>query len=137
MAATVTTGTAVARRPGRQRPRSRPNWLGGLAGWIWLAVVVVPVYWIIITSFKLQSDYFTSNPLLPPGKPTLANYGLVIASSFPRYFANSVIVTVGAVVPAVLFSFMAAFALVRGSGRFLRSINALFLMGLAIPLQAV
>jgi len=66
-----------------------------------------------------------------------ANYALVIASNFPRYFANSVVVTVGAVVPAVLFSFMAAFAVVRGGGRYLRSVNALFLMGLAIPLQAV
>ena len=40
-------------------------------------------------------------------------------------------------VPAVLISFMAAFAIVRGgNGMFLRFTNALFLMGLAIPLQA-
>ena len=32
----------------------------------------------------------------------------------PRYFLNSVIVTVGAIVPAVLVSFLAAFAIVRG-----------------------
>ncbi len=31
---------------------------------------------------------------------------------------------------------MAAFAIVRGSGAFLKSVNGLFLMGLAIPLQA-
>jgi raffinose/stachyose/melibiose transport system permease protein len=117
--------------------RSRPNAAGGLAGWLWLAVVIVPIYWILITSVKRQSEYFTSNPFVPPADPTLANYALVIASNFPRYFANSAIVTVGAVVPAVLFSFMAAFAVVRGGGRFLRSVNALFLMGLAIPLQAV
>jgi hypothetical protein len=43
---------------------------------------------------------------------------------------------VGAVAPAVLVSFMAAFAIVRGLGRFLGSVNSLFLMGLAIPLQA-
>ena len=62
----------------------------------------------------------------------------MIESDFPLYFLNSIVVTVGATVPAVLFSFMAAYAIVRGgSGRFLRSVNALFLMGLAIPLQAV
>ena len=39
--------------------------------------------------------------------------------------------------PAVLVSFMAAYAIVRGHRRwFLRGTNALFLMGLAIPLQA-
>jgi raffinose/stachyose/melibiose transport system permease protein len=46
-------------------------------------------------------------------------------------------VTAGAVVPAVTFSFMAAYAIVRGwRARFLRFVNGLFLMGLAIPLQA-
>ena len=56
----------------------------------------------------------------------------------PRYFVNSVIVTVGAIVPAVA-------ALLHGGVRdrarrhaagSCASINALFLMGLAIPLQA-
>jgi raffinose/stachyose/melibiose transport system permease protein len=48
-----------------------------------------------------------------------------------------VIVVVGAVIPVVLFSFMAGFAIIRGgAGRFLRAVNTLFLMGLAIPLQA-
>ena len=137
----ATTDAPVADRTVRRAPRggslSRPNWPGGAAGWFWLAVVLVPIYWIVITSFKQQADYFTANPFAPPANPTLENYEFVIASSFPRYFLNSVIVTVGAVVPAVLFSFMAAFAIVRGRGRFLKSVNALFLMGLAIPLQAV
>ncbi|MDT7575134.1 MAG: raffinose/stachyose/melibiose transport system permease protein [Pseudonocardiales bacterium] len=117
--------------------RARPNWLGGVVSWIWLLVVLVPIYWIVITSFKQQSDYFVTNPFAPPVNPTLDNYQLVIASSFPRYFLNSVIVALGADVPAVLFSFMAAFAIVRGGGRLLPSVNGLFLMGLAIPQQAV
>jgi len=114
----------------------RRNWLGGAAGWLWLLIVIVPIYWIVITSFKTQSNYYATNPLVPSGEPTLANYAMVIESDFPLYFLNSLIVTIGAVVPAVAISFMAAFAIVRGGGRFLRSVNALFLMGLAIPLQA-
>lgn len=143
MTSTLTTSAGqddvVAPPQRRQRgsARGRPNWLGGAAGWIWLALVLVPIYWIVITSFKQQSDYFITNPFAPPADPTLENYQLVIASSFPRYFLNSVIVTIGADVPAVLFSFMAAFAIVRGGGRYLPSVNGLFLMGLAIPQQAV
>jgi raffinose/stachyose/melibiose transport system permease protein len=122
---------------GPKRVTRRPNWLAGAASWIWLAIVVVPIYWIVITSFKLQSDYYAENPLLPPSAPTLANYQLVIESDFIRYFINSVIVTVGAVAPAVAVSFMAAYAIVRsGRGRFLRYTNSMFLMGLAIPHQA-
>ncbi len=101
--------------------------------------MLVPIYWIVVTSLKTQSTYFVQNPLAPPDDPTVSNYQMVLESDFTRYFINSVIVTAGTVLPAVLISFMAAFAIVRGSGtsRFLRGANGLFLMGLAIPLQAV
>lgn len=113
------------------------NWLGGLAAWIWFFVIMLPIYWIVITSFKSQSHYYLSNALAPPGNPTLDNFRLVINNDFIHYFVNSVIVTVGAVVPAVLVSFMAAYAVIRDGLRlFVRSVNLLFLMGLAIPLQA-
>ncbi|MEU7856373.1 carbohydrate ABC transporter permease [Nonomuraea sp. NPDC049141] len=140
-------GTTLTTRPARtsaQQPRHERrtvarhwNWLGGVTGWLWLVIVVVPIYWIVITSFKTQSNYYATNPLAPPAEPTLASYRMVIESDFVQYFVNSLIVTIGAVVPAVTVSFMAAFAIVRGgSGRYLRSVNSLFLMGLAIPLQA-
>lgn len=116
----------------------RLNWLGATTGWLWLLVVMVPIYWVVITSFKTQSNYFVTNTFAPPSEPTLKNYSMVVQNDFVRYFVNSVVVSVGAVVPAVTISFMAAYAIVRGAGnRWLRSINSLFLLGLAIPLQAV
>jgi raffinose/stachyose/melibiose transport system permease protein len=143
VATTVTTGRGrvagahAVQRPPRQRRTRHVNWFGGLAGWVWLAIVVVPLYWIVITSLKTQNNYFAMNPLAPPTHPTMDNYKLVLQSDFIRYFVNSVIVTVGAVIPAVLISFMAAYAVVRAGNRwFLRWVNTLFLMGLAIPLQA-
>jgi len=141
MATATTTGasrTARAQRPPKARSASRPNWVGGLAGWIWLAIVIIPIYWIAITSFKSQDNYFAANPMAPPTSPTFENYKLVIQSDFPHYFLNSIIVTIGAIVPAVALAFMAAYAIVRGAGKWmLGGINALFLMGLAIPIQAV
>ncbi|SDI40720.1 carbohydrate ABC transporter permease [Nonomuraea jiangxiensis] len=142
MATILSTGperTAPPRpRPASGRVTERPNWLGSLTAWIWLAIVIVPIYWIVITSFKTQSNYYAEHPFMPPAEPTLANYRMVIEADFAQYFLNSLISTVGAVVPAVLFSFMAAYAIVRsgGASRFLRWTNSLFLMGLAIPLQA-
>jgi raffinose/stachyose/melibiose transport system permease protein len=114
------------------------NLVGGAFGWIWLFVVMIPIYWIVITSFKTQGNYFITNTFAPPTDPTFDNYKEVLDNEIIRYFVNSVIVTVGAVVPAVLVSFMAAYAIIRGIGnRYLRWMNSLFLMGLAIPLQAV
>jgi raffinose/stachyose/melibiose transport system permease protein len=141
VATTLRAGTRQAagdqKRRRRGRGARRPNWLAGAAGWLWLVIVIVPIYWIVITSFKTQSNYFTTNPFAPPTEPTLDNYRVVIEADFARYFVNSVIVALGAVVPAVLVSFMAAYAIVRAGDQWLlRSVNSLFLMGLAIPLQA-
>ena len=60
----------------------------------------------------------------------------MLESNFAQYFANSFIVTVGSVLPTLLISFMAAYAIVRGKGWFLNWTNRLFLLGLAIPLHA-
>ena len=116
--------------------RVRPNLLGAAGGWLWLALIILPIYYIVLTSLKAQSEFFTSNPLLPPSAPTLDNYALVLRSGFTRYFVNSVLVTVGSVLPAVLVSFMAAYAIARGRGWFLALSNRIFLLGLAIPLHA-
>jgi raffinose/stachyose/melibiose transport system permease protein len=133
---------AASRAPHRPvgliaRRTLRLNWLGGLSGLVWFFIVMVPIYWIVITSLKTQANFFVSNPLAPSTHPTLDNYRLVIRSSFVHYFVNSVIVTLGAVIPAVLVSFMASYAIIRDGQRwFLRSVNWVFLTGLAIPLQA-
>jgi raffinose/stachyose/melibiose transport system permease protein len=142
MTTTLTTGTDRKAQPNVVKPArhwhlAQLNWPGGTFGWLWLVVVMLPIYWIVVTSVKDQNNYFAINPLLPPTDPTMDNYRLVLESGFARYFLNSVIVTLGAVVPSVLISFMASYSIVRGgTSRFLRSTNSMFLMGLAIPLQA-
>ena len=129
----------VTPRPSRPAGRGSAgrNWLAGLAGWFWLAVVLIPLYWIVITSFKEQSDYYQSNAFRPPSNPTLDNYRVVLENDFVRYFVNSAVVAVGTTVPTVVLALMAAYAIVRGAhSRMLKSAHGLFLMGLAIPLQA-
>jgi raffinose/stachyose/melibiose transport system permease protein len=135
---TPTRQAEQTRRPRRTNKLLKMNWIGGALGWIWLVIVMVPIYWIVITSFKTQANYFFTNAFAPPSHPTLENYKTVIDNDIFTYFFNSVIVTLGATLPAVIISFMAAFAIVRGAGnRLLRWTNNMFLMGLAIPLQAV
>jgi len=141
--ATITTHSPSPTVQGTPGPRRRSrissfNWLGGSFAWVWLLIVMLPLYWIVITSFKTQDNYFITNPLVPPSDLTFANYTTVIENDFIRYFLNSAVVTIGAVIPATAISFMAAYAIVRGvHNRFLRAVNGLFLLGLAIPLQAV
>jgi len=114
----------------------RPNLLGGLFGWLWLLVVIVPIYYIVITSIRRQSDFYRENPLSFPSHPSLDAYGLVLENDFLRYFANSLIVTVGTVVLVLAVSIMASYVIVRSRSRFAKRVFDLFLIGIAIPLQA-
>jgi raffinose/stachyose/melibiose transport system permease protein len=137
---TTTVATPVTAPPrasaARRRVKGSRNYLGGLFAWVWLAIIIIPIYYVVITTFKDQGAYFTQNPLALPNPPTLTAYQDVVEADIGRYFLNSVIVTIGAVIPIVLFSFLASYAIVRGDSRFLRFSRTLFLLGLAIPLQA-
>ncbi|MGW3290179.1 carbohydrate ABC transporter permease [Streptomyces sp. NPDC001002] len=132
----------VAPAPAAARPRSAVavvrRVLSGGATLLWTALVVVPIYWLVVTSLRGRTDFTTDSPLAPPGHPTLENYRTVLAGDFTTYLLNSVVVTVATVALTVVAALMASFAIVRHSdNRWFRVTFRLFLLGLAIPLQAV
>jgi raffinose/stachyose/melibiose transport system permease protein len=120
----------------RVRHRTRPNVAGGALGWLWLVILVAPIYYIVLSSLRTQGDYYTQNPLVPPMEPTLGAYELVIANDFGRYLGNSLIVTVSSVAVLLIVCLMASYAIVRGSSKAVQRVFSLFLLGLAIPAQA-
>ncbi|WP_406047070.1 carbohydrate ABC transporter permease [Kribbella sp. NBC_00889] len=124
-----------SRRPAAVR-RYRGNVPGAVGGLVWLAIVIVPIYFIVATSFRRQAGFFAGNPLALPSDPTLDNYAAVIQHDFVRYVANSVIVTTAAVAVALAVSLLAADTVVRGAGRTVRFAFSVFLLGLSIPLHA-
>ncbi|MER6711347.1 MULTISPECIES: carbohydrate ABC transporter permease [unclassified Streptomyces] len=109
----------------------------GGAALLWTALVVGPVYWLVVTSLRGRTDFTAESPLAPPGHPTLANYTTVLASDFTTYLLNSVVVTVATVAVTVVAALMAAFSIVRYANPWSRLSFRLYLLGLAIPLQAV
>jgi len=116
--------------------RKRPNILGGLGGWLWLLVTIVPIYYIVITSLRPQSDYYDENPLSIPSNPSLDPYRLVLENEFVMYLTNSVVVTAVAVAAILAVSLMASYYLVRAGTRLAQRTLQLILLGIAIPLQA-
>jgi len=145
------TGTGHNRAARRPAPVSRPGparrrtavgslrrALTGGATLLWAAIVVVPVYWLVVTSLRSRTDFTADSPPALPGHPTLDNYRAVLDGDFTTYLLNSVVVTAGTVVLTVAVALMAAFAIVRGAGSRLSRVSfRLYLLGLAIPLQAV
>lgn len=130
----VVAGRNTKRTVRRSSRSSNP--LGAIGGYVWLGVIVLPIYYIVITSVRPQDGFFSTNQLVPPTNPTFSQYGLVLQSDFFLYLANSLIVTIVSVVVTVAVSLAAAYAIVRSNTRFTKSVFTVFLVGLAVPLQA-
>jgi raffinose/stachyose/melibiose transport system permease protein len=91
---------------------------------------------MFMSSLHPQEGFLTDIPWLPPAHPTLANYQNVLDNGFGLYFVNSVFVTVISVIIIVIVALLAAYAISKISNRFTQTVFNLFLLGLAIPLQA-
>lgn len=126
----------------QQLEKRTPRWsrlwevIPALFGIAWLVIAFFPILYMFMTSLRPQTDFFTDIPWLPPTHPTLANYQNALENDFGLYFANSVFVTAISVLLIVAAALFAAYAISRIRNRFTRVLFNLFLLGLAIPLQA-
>jgi ABC-type glycerol-3-phosphate transport system permease component len=120
--------------------RSLTYWLGRGLLYLALAItallMIVPFYWTVATSLKLEKFIFASPPQWLPDPLTLSHYIDVITRiPFPRYFLNSVAVAFAATLGHVVFDTLAAyaFAKMRFPGR--DRIFFVMLLGLMVPFQ--
>ena len=104
---------------------------------VWLLFSFYPIFYIMFSSFHDQKGFLIGNTWLPPADPTIKNYVDVINAGFVRFFLNSAFVSVISVLCIVTFSLMASFVLVNVKTATSRSILNLFLVALAIPIQAL
>ncbi|MGW8767208.1 carbohydrate ABC transporter permease [Streptomyces sp. NPDC055815] len=117
--------------------KPRPNLLAGFGSLIWLFVVGLPLYVMLIATFQSRADYAANGPLAFPEHFTLDNYVNDLDDGFAQYFLNTVVVTVAVVGIVVLLVPPLAYAIVRSDGKATGRVFRLFLLGLAIPSQAV
>ncbi|WP_405017854.1 carbohydrate ABC transporter permease [Kitasatospora sp. NBC_00070] len=79
-----------------------------------LAVAVFPVYWMVLTAFKPSTEIQAETPTFLPLHPTLEHFRAAVGSAgFAGYWRNSLLVTVGAVLLALLVALPAVFAVGR------------------------
>jgi multiple sugar transport system permease protein len=99
-----------------------------------LGIVIIPIWYMVITSFKPQTMVFELPPRLWPAAWTLKNYITALGGDqFGRYFLNSAFVAVASTLLTVLVSSMLAFvfARLRFPGKDL--LFYLFLLGMMVP----
>ncbi|MEU2503466.1 carbohydrate ABC transporter permease [Streptomyces sp. NPDC007863] len=117
--------------------RTRPNYLAGFGSLVWLFVVGLPLYVMLVATFQSRTDYAANGPLGFPTNLTLDNYINDLNDGFAQYFLNTVVVTVSVVAIVLLLVPPLAYAIVRSDGKASGRVFRLFLLGLAIPSQAV
>jgi len=101
---------------------------------IWAVVVIVPLLWTLVTSFKTTSEIFAS----PFGLPTSLNFQNYVnawtTAGIGSYFANTVIVVGAALVIVMVLGAMCAYVLARFQFFGNRAIYYLMLAGLTFPI---
>ncbi len=110
-------------RPGQRRRRLRTRIAGLLTHAVLAAgavLMLLPMLWMLATSFKLPGEIAVWPPHLLPRAPTLANYaGVFSVVPFGRFLVNSLFLSVAATVSVVATSAAAGavFAKYRFPGR--------------------
>ncbi|HEY0237006.1 MAG TPA: carbohydrate ABC transporter permease [Friedmanniella sp.] len=101
---------------------------------IWSLLVIVPLLWVIMSSFKTSSEIFAS-PFALPARLRFDNYANAwTTAGIGSFFVNSVIVVFGALIITMLFGSMSAYVLARFSFPGNRVIYYLMLAGLTFPI---
>ncbi|WP_405757341.1 carbohydrate ABC transporter permease [Streptomyces sp. NBC_01420] len=143
----MSTDTRPAARPAQPLSRTRPatvrrrrrwgNPLAGLGSLVWLVLVIVPLYTLVSSSLMHQDEALNGDPLAVPTNPTLDNYRTVLDSGFSTMLTNTAIVAVATVAIVLVLSVPVAYVAVRTRSRLSGLAFRTFLLGVAIPAQAV
>jgi raffinose/stachyose/melibiose transport system permease protein len=137
---------AIRTPTGAAPPRARAAGMPGrlfrkgstrLLALVWLVIVGAPIYYMIVASLEPTSVYLSANPWFPTKGVTGANYGAVFSSGIASYFFNSVIVAGSTTILAVAVSLLGAYAIVVHARRWTGIVFRCFLVGFAVPIQAL
>jgi len=101
-------------------------------------VFLFPVLWVLVSSFKSQTELFTYPLTIFPHHLTLENYTAAFRSGrFGVYFSNSIFVAVVSTAITILINTMAGYALSKYIFRGRDTIFFVMIATLMIPLQVI
>lgn len=97
--------------------------------------MLYPIFMMVLSGFKTTSEIFMS-PFSMPKKFNIENFQVIWEkTNVPRYFLNSIIVTVSSVALLLITGTMAAYAISRYKFRGALMVSLFFLSGLMLPLR--
>lgn len=121
---------------GKKQALSERNTGTTVVAYIVTLLVLLPLLWMVLLSFKTNSDIL-NNPFSIAGTISFDNYARALETlNLGLLYKNTFIIAAITIVIEILITFMSSYALSRmvfRSERLKRSVTALLLMGLAIP----
>ncbi len=109
-----------------------------LAAWTVALLIFFPVFWTILTSFKTEVSAVASPPQLFTADWTLENYAEVWSrSDYPRFFWNSVVISVGSTLLGLLIAIPAAWSMAFVPGNRTKDLLMWMLSTKMMPAAAV
>jgi multiple sugar transport system permease protein len=104
----------------------------------YVAFALLPIYWTIKISVTPPDLLYSEGIRLWPSRMTLANYASVLeATDFPRYFLNSILVSVATAVIVTAVASFAGYALSRFRFRGKAMVSLVLLLTQTFPLVMV
>ena len=101
-------------------------------------VCIFPFAWMVLSSIKPLPELYTVPPVWLPQAPTLRNYATVLFSSnVPRYFLNSVVISVGSTALGLGLAIFAAYGFARFRFPGKRYYQAAILIGQLLPTATI
>ena len=106
------------------------------------AVLLLPIYWLIMSSFRPGADIFRyagtfSVETLVPQRLTLENYQKILSEAFPRALFNSLFVSFATVVVGVFVNSMAGFAFAVFDFPFKKVLFVFVLLSFMMPFESI
>jgi N-acetylglucosamine transport system permease protein len=127
--------TPVAARA--SKPTAGDRIVGGVSHTvlvIWAIVIILPLIWTVLSSFKNNSEIFAS-PFSLPSKWNFDNYvSAWTTSGIGSFFFNTLVVVFGALILTMMFGSMTAYVLARFQFPGSRVLYYLMLAGLTFPI---
>lgn len=122
----------------RQQTKQAALWRFG--GYIFLltitALMIIPVYWMIVAATIPQSEFFSWPPRLIPGLHYFENFQALQENvDFVRSIGNSLIIAVSYTVLSLILCSMAGFAFAKYEFRFKEPLFYFILATLVLPIQ--
>jgi N-acetylglucosamine transport system permease protein len=101
----------------------------------WLVIVVFPLLWVVVTSFKTDKEIFFS-PWLPPAQWAFDNFVRAWSKALiGQYFFNTLLVLIPAIFFTLVFSTMAGYVLARFTFPGNRLVFYAFMGGMLFPVM--